>query len=60
MPRPNPLSPRPRLATMAAMRAPDPAAPFALLDGMAHAMVLDAGWQNLADRLTLWLEEMRR
>jgi pimeloyl-ACP methyl ester carboxylesterase len=36
------------------------AAPFALMDGMAHAMMLDAGWENLADRLTLWLEESYR
>jgi pimeloyl-ACP methyl ester carboxylesterase len=36
------------------------AAPFALMDGMAHAMMLDAGWENLADRLTIWLEETYR
>jgi pimeloyl-ACP methyl ester carboxylesterase len=33
------------------------AAPFALLDGMAHAMMLDHGWEGLADRLLAWLEE---
>lgn len=33
------------------------AAPFALLDGMAHAMMLDRGWENLADRLLAWVEE---
>jgi pimeloyl-ACP methyl ester carboxylesterase len=33
------------------------AAPFALLDGMAHAMMLDAGWEGLADRLLAWLGE---
>jgi alpha-beta hydrolase superfamily lysophospholipase len=33
------------------------AAPFALLDGMAHAMMLDWGWEGLADRLLAWLEE---
>jgi len=33
------------------------AAPFALLDGMGHAMMLDMGWERLADRLAGWLEE---
>lgn len=33
------------------------AAPFALLDGMGHAMMLDMGWERLADRLAAWLEE---
>jgi pimeloyl-ACP methyl ester carboxylesterase len=33
------------------------AAPFALVDGMAHAMMLDAGWPALADRLVAWLGE---
>lgn len=36
------------------------AAPFALLDGMGHAMMLDLGWEGLADRLTYWLEESFR
>jgi pimeloyl-ACP methyl ester carboxylesterase len=36
------------------------AAPFALLEGMAHAMMLDAGWEGLADRLLAWLEETFR
>jgi len=33
------------------------AAPFALLDGMAHAMMLDWGWEGLAERLLAWVEE---
>ncbi|MBU8541205.1 alpha/beta hydrolase [Falsiroseomonas tokyonensis] len=36
------------------------AAPFALLDGMGHAMMLDLGWEALADRLAGWLEETYR
>jgi pimeloyl-ACP methyl ester carboxylesterase len=36
------------------------AAPFALLDGMAHLMMLDAGREELADRLIAWLEESFR
>lgn len=36
------------------------AAPFLLLDGMAHLMMLDAGRDALADRLGLWLEETFR
>jgi pimeloyl-ACP methyl ester carboxylesterase len=36
------------------------AAPFALLDGFAHAMMLDAAWENLADRVLAWLEETWR
>ena len=36
------------------------AAPFMLLDGMAHAMMLDAGWEQLADRVLAWLEETWR
>lgn len=33
------------------------AAPFLLLDGMGHLMMLDAGREALADRVTGWLEE---
>lgn len=36
------------------------AAPFALLDDMAHLMMLDAGRDALADRLAGWLEESFR
>jgi pimeloyl-ACP methyl ester carboxylesterase len=36
------------------------AAPFALLDGMGHAMMLDLGWESLADRLGYWLEDTYR
>jgi pimeloyl-ACP methyl ester carboxylesterase len=36
------------------------AAPFALLDDMAHLMMLDAGRDGLADRLAGWLEESFR
>jgi pimeloyl-ACP methyl ester carboxylesterase len=36
------------------------AAPFALIEGMAHLMMLDAGREELADRLTGWLEESFR
>ncbi len=33
------------------------AAPFALLDGTGHAMMLDAAWETLADRLLDWLRD---
>jgi pimeloyl-ACP methyl ester carboxylesterase len=33
------------------------AAPFLLLDGMGHLMMLDTAREGLADRLTGWLEE---
>jgi pimeloyl-ACP methyl ester carboxylesterase len=36
------------------------AAPFLLLDGMGHLMMVDAGREGLADRLTGWLEEIFR
>jgi pimeloyl-ACP methyl ester carboxylesterase len=36
------------------------AAPFALIDAMAHLMMLDAGREELADRLLGWLEESFR
>ena len=36
------------------------AAPFALLDGVGHLMMLDAGREGLADRLTGWLEDSFR
>jgi formate dehydrogenase assembly factor FdhD len=36
------------------------AAPFLLLDGMGHLMMVDAGREALADRLTGWLEETFR
>ncbi|WP_456305732.1 hypothetical protein, partial [Falsiroseomonas oryziterrae] len=36
------------------------AAPFQLLDGMGHLMMLDAGREALADRLAAWLEESFR
>lgn len=36
------------------------AAPFALLDGTGHLMMLDTGWDLLADRIAGWLEETIR
>jgi len=36
------------------------AAPFALLDGAGHLIMLDAGREVLADRLCAWLEESFR
>lgn len=36
------------------------ACPFALLDEVAHLMMLDSGRDALADRLTAWLEETFR
>jgi hypothetical protein len=36
------------------------AAPFALHDGIGHLMMLDAGREELADRLIGWLEESFR
>jgi pimeloyl-ACP methyl ester carboxylesterase len=36
------------------------AAPFALLDGAGHLMMLDMGWEALADRVTGWIEETVR
>lgn len=36
------------------------AAPFALLDGTGHMMMLDAGWEALAERLVAWVEEAIR
>ncbi|MGG5817858.1 alpha/beta hydrolase [Falsiroseomonas sp. HW251] len=36
------------------------AAPFLLLDGMGHLMMLDAGRDGLADRVSGWLEEIFR
>ncbi|MGG5812442.1 alpha/beta hydrolase [Falsiroseomonas sp. CW058] len=36
------------------------AAPFALTDGTGHLMMLDQGWDALADRLLAWLEEAFR
>lgn len=52
----DPLVPPDALVRTAAWHA----APFALIDGMAHAMMLDMGWEALADRLILWLEETYR
>lgn len=52
----DPLVPADALVRSAAWHA----APFALLDGTGHMMMLDAGWDALADRILAWLEENLR
>jgi hypothetical protein len=52
----DPLVPADALARTAAWHA----APYALLDGTGHAMMLDAAWEEVADRLLGWLAETLR
>jgi len=49
-------SSRPARARLSAWHA----APFLLLEEMGHVMMLDAGREGLADRVTGWLEETFR